>query len=1118
MSKETGRAFGIGLLTFGLGYLVGIGTALGGALRTIGISQMLGAASSALTKLPTRRNALNARGTVIGPQNALPIPFGRCRLPAAMAWYDSAGTGAKDLHYALAFGATHAGGCGGIRYLYIDGHPINIDTDVDMDGEVTVEPFAGFVNVRVYNGAESQDVDEILNDAFVAWGDDAYGRFLVTAAIRFRYVGRDDKAFQRAFPGGRHPQVEAVVDGVYLYDPRLDDTAGGSGPNRTNDPTSWSTSYPAPSALCAGTYLLMRRLDGGWQLPPTLVDWDSVEVAAADCEDPLTVPAAGSPPSEEIPRYTCNLPVDTNLTKKQGLDLICSTMLGHNYPVGSKIKIRAGVYEAPSLTIDETWLAGPVEREPKVSINSTFNAVRVLYRNADDNWKPDVSLPFIDAGYEADDGDRQLLKEIQADGVDNEYRAQAIAIITGRLSRYQGQIRVSCNAKALDLECFEVVNLSVRISATRVLSGVYRVINWTDWDGITGNLILQREDSAIWDLALEDFTAKTSTGLSAATEPTPPVPQLRDDPPFVPSGVVAGFRFYWEALQFREPLTIEIHRGDQQGGPYEYIDECSAQAGCYIDAFEGSTPHYYKIRSRDSRGNVSALSSECGGYRMAVDGNLAQPQQWASGTTGDQGDYVAVSAAIYNSVETEEGPDGIVQPVWIGETLGASGLDSGFVRTAGLTETEGFSHLDSYLMGVAFRRDGGPSGQIFCGPQEFGSPASVEEVGGGEETNPYFVGPNLSELEDGKWYLLVGVVYGSGYTGADQGYAGVYDPSTGEKIVDGVEYRWLTSATAAKLRSFMYGSVTTATEGRWAGPYIRKIVGDVLSLGAQMERDALTGLLRGTSDVRLGDARNGLQVNMSNTGATLRRQSGSGSPLTAADVGSDCTISVAATYLYVGDAGPVSIGAGTIPGLDFDTPYFVYAADPSLAGGSLTFLASVDDFAPSEADGYLYFGKVTTPADGGGSSGGEGGGGSECVSAEAWVPGLGYARDLRPDPGALTLTMLDDGTVEAAPLLQADAPVEAEIWSIETAGGARLLCSASTPVPIHDLSWRHPADLLGHLVFTLHEGVELRKELVTSVRLVGRGPVVPLHFGGRSFAAGIGPGRAAVVTHNPEKP
>lgn len=101
----------------------------------------------------------------------------------------------------------------------------------------------------------------------------------------------------------------------------------------------------------------------------------------------------------------------------------------------------------------------------------------------------------------------------------------------------------------------------------------------------------------------------------------------------------------------------------------------------------------------------------------------------------------------------------------------------------------------------------------------------------------------------------------------------------------------------------------------------------------------------------------------------------SAQPITAADVGSDVTISIASHNVQYG-FGTVAYNSGSITGLSFSTVYHIYADDPTYAGGTVTYLATTNPNNVTANDGRYYVGKVTTPADGaGGTSGGGGGGG-----------------------------------------------------------------------------------------------------------------------------------------------
>lgn len=105
-----------------------------------------------------------------------------------------------------------------------------------------------------------------------------------------------------------------------------------------------------------------------------------------------------------------------------------------------------------------------------------------------------------------------------------------------------------------------------------------------------------------------------------------------------------------------------------------------------------------------------------------------------------------------------------------------------------------------------------------------------------------------------------------------------------------------------------------------------------------------------------------------------RSSTQSASPLTAADVGSDVTITIA-SHNVVFDATTLAYNSGSITGLGFSTKYYVYADDPTKAGGAVTYVSTTTKTDVTANVGRYYVGDVTTPADGGGDTGGNPGGG-----------------------------------------------------------------------------------------------------------------------------------------------
>lgn len=102
--------------------------------------------------------------------------------------------------------------------------------------------------------------------------------------------------------------------------------------------------------------------------------------------------------------------------------------------------------------------------------------------------------------------------------------------------------------------------------------------------------------------------------------------------------------------------------------------------------------------------------------------------------------------------------------------------------------------------------------------------------------------------------------------------------------------------------------------------------------------------------------------------------------LTAADVGADATITIAAhtrVYPVQGsiDVADVSVAGGSLTGKSFSTLYYIYYDDATLASTTPTYVATTS--APSSragaAAGRHFVGEITTPANGAGGTSGSGG-------------------------------------------------------------------------------------------------------------------------------------------------
>ena len=98
-----------------------------------------------------------------------------------------------------------------------------------------------------------------------------------------------------------------------------------------------------------------------------------------------------------------------------------------------------------------------------------------------------------------------------------------------------------------------------------------------------------------------------------------------------------------------------------------------------------------------------------------------------------------------------------------------------------------------------------------------------------------------------------------------------------------------------------------------------------------------------------------------------------GAVLSAADVGADCTITIASHTRKYGDGTSLAITGSTITGRAFSTTYYVYYDDATRSDTTPSFQSTTNanTAAYNAASGRHFVGKIVTPADGAaGTSGG----------------------------------------------------------------------------------------------------------------------------------------------------
>ena len=179
-------------------------------------------------------------------------------------------------------------------------------------------------------------------------------------------------------------------------------------------------------------------------------------------------------------------------------------------------------------------------------------------------------------------------------------------------------------------------------------------------------------------------------------------------------------------------------------------------------------------------------------------GNLLDTSKWVPGTIGSQPGFGenGTSSGGVNYIDYDGLPDGRKGPLWRARSGSAAGSDA---EGGWNGELFAIDHTKMYRFSVWIRCFGGnASGSFYLGT------SNVAYVAGANEDNPYFVSAARNLLPDSQWVLVVGYVFPSGYSGAQEYRGGVYRASDGVKFLNGTDYRWRPGAIWTYHRTYQY--------------------------------------------------------------------------------------------------------------------------------------------------------------------------------------------------------------------------------------------------------------------------------------------------------------------------
>lgn len=194
-------------------------------------------------------------------------------------------------------------------------------------------------------------------------------------------------------------------------------------------------------------------------------------------------------------------------------DLLTAMMGARPYAQGV-YRILAGVYESPTKTVDEDYLAGPIDVTPFTPRRELYNAVRGTFVDPQQLWVPTDFPLLTNAAYEGADGGERIYRDIELPFTTDATRAQRLASIALLKSRQAVTAVLPCNWKALEIALWEVIN--VTIDQLGWSSKVFRVVDITYPDDGGAVLTVQEESSTSYSWSAGDAVAydpAPNTGL-----------------------------------------------------------------------------------------------------------------------------------------------------------------------------------------------------------------------------------------------------------------------------------------------------------------------------------------------------------------------------------------------------------------------------------------------------------------------------------------------------------------------------------------------------------------------------------------------------------------------------
>ncbi|WP_164056081.1 DUF1983 domain-containing protein [Rhizobium oryzihabitans] len=481
------------------------------------------------------------------------------------------------------------GWCDGLfDYCFVYGERRALIQVGNVGGEAAhyrVDGFSDKISIRFYDGRPGQPVDAKLVADTATLGN-VWKSTSVNAGLCYVVVERlyDSALFEKG-----KPEFEFVMRGLREYDPRKDSTvAGGSGPQRINDASTWVfTRNPAVHRL--NYQLGLRAMNSGRTLIGEgkslgQLDLSTYFVAMNVCD---TIKAGK-------PTYECGLWVNGADDHTEVLKEFEDAMAGYGLNRRGLSGVIAGAPQIPVLEItkDDLDIGRDSEYQFKKSAFERYNHLSGQFLSIDDNWNPQSLKPvYSNADVAADGRNRQTSNDFLQ--VTDPDIAQYLLTIRYRQNRMGGTAALPVSLR---------VGLKVQEGEWIVWNGrTWMISEWICDESFNITLKLSETSADIYD----------DGGIDPGPVVIPPTPPI--NPSIlttvqnftVETGMIEGaegfqtpvLRFTWDPPQ--DPSIVEvIFEYRISGQTTVYTDVCKdPEAGVYQTSKDVISGVFYNARA-----------------------------------------------------------------------------------------------------------------------------------------------------------------------------------------------------------------------------------------------------------------------------------------------------------------------------------------------------------------------------------------------------------------------------------------------------------------------------------------------------------------------------------------